>query len=368
MGKKVTLKQIAELSDVSLTTVHRVLNGKGGCSKDVEEKILRIARERGYYVNTIAPLQNKGPMHIALLFPLREKGAHFFLSRMLDGYLKCRDEVSQFNVVFQEFYIDKPNMEEALENMSRILKQIYREQPVCYDGVIIYGLSITSEAQVWINRIIGSGTKVVVLERSPQGLEDVCSVEVNDTLAGNLAGEMLSKCIHSSGTAIVFGQKFLEGDDPNGTTCVNCLKEYNPDLNVVQVPLDLSIDQSQVILQTLEKYPDVVGVYTTCARHTHSLLKAMEMTDIKLQAIIGSELFEESYQALRDRRLDAVIDKRPELIGYDALRLIFANLVNKERLPLSHKVTPRIVLRANSEICFLAKEEENYYGKDNDFE
>ena len=368
MGKKVTLKQIAELADVSLTTVHRVLNGKGGCSKEVEEKIVRIARERGYYVSPITPLQNTGPMHIALLFPLREKGAHFFLSRMLDGYLKCRDEVSQFNVVFQEFYIDKPNMEEAMEYMVRILKQIYREQPVRYDGVVIYGLSITDEAEVWINRIIGSGIKVVVLERSPQGLQDICSVEVNDTLAGNLAGEMLSKCIHSTGTAIIFSQKFLGGEDPNGITCEKCLREYNPDLKVVQIPMDMSINQSDKILQILKEYPDVIGVYATSARHTNSLLDAMEKADIHLQAIIGSELFEESYRALQERRLDAVIDKRPELIGYDALRLIFANLVNKERLPISHKVTPRIVLRANSELCFLAKEEENYYGKDNDFE
>ena len=48
MGKKVTLKQIADLAEVSLTTVHRVLNGKGGCSKEVEEKIVRIAKEKGY--------------------------------------------------------------------------------------------------------------------------------------------------------------------------------------------------------------------------------------------------------------------------------------------------------------------------------
>ena len=363
MGKKVTLKQIADLAEVSLTTVHRVLNGKGGCSKEVEEKIVRIAKEKGYYVNTAAPLQSKGPVHIALLFPLREKGAHFFLSRMLDGYLQYRDEVSQFHVVFSEFYIDKPNMQDALENLTRILKQIYREQPVRYDGIIIYGLSITSEAEMWINRIIGSGTKVVVLERSPKSLDDVCSVEVNDTLAGNLAGEMLSKCIHTSGTVIIFNQKFLEDVDPNGSTCATCLMEYNPELKVIQVPLELSIDQSQVILQTLQQYPDVVGVYATSARHTHSLLKALEMTDMKLQAIIGSELFEESYQALQERKLDAVIDKRPELIGYDALRLMFANLVKKEELPISHKVSPRIVLRANSEIFYLTKEKENYYEK-----
>jgi len=368
MGKKVTLKQIAEMAEVSLTTVHRVLNGKGGCSKEVEDKILTIAKEKGYYVSPVTPFQNKGPIHIALIFPLREKGAHLFLSRMLDGYLKCRDEVSQFQVVFQEFYVDKPNMEEAMENLGRTLRQIYREQPVRYDGVIIYGLSIIGEAEVLINRIIGSGTKVVVLERSPKSLEDICSVEVNDTLAGNLAGEMLSKCIHSAGTVVILNQKLLDGDDPNGTTCAECLLEDCPELNVVQVPMELNMDQSDLILKTLQQYPNVVGVYATCARHTRSLLKALEQTDISLQAVIGSELFEESYQALQQRRLDAIIDKRPELIGYEALRLMIVNLVKKEKLPISHKVSPRIVLRANSKMCYLAKEEESYYGKDSDFE
>lgn len=368
MGKKVTLKQIAEMADVSLTTVHRVLNGKGGCSKEVEEKILKIAKEKGYYVNTIAPLHRDGPLHVALFFPLRIEGAHFFLSRMLNGYLDYRDEISRFHVVFQEFYVDKPNLSESLEYYIRQLKQIYYEQPVRYDAVILYGLLLSEEVEVWINRIIGKGTKVVVLERSPKGLEDVCSVEVNDVLAGNLAGEMLSKCIHTDGTVVIFNQKFMEGDDVNGMTCANCLREYKPNLNIVQVSMDLEMDQSQEISRTLRIYPDVVGVYTTCARHTNSLLKALDMTDMKLQAVIGSELFEESYHALQAGRLDAVIDKRPELIGYHALRLVFENLVNKEELPISRKVAPRIVMRANSEMCYIAKEEENYYGKDNDFE
>lgn len=368
MGKKVTLKQIAEMAEVSLTSVHRVLNGKGGCSKEVEEKILQIAKEQGYYINTVAPLRNKGPIHIALVFPPQVKGSHLFLNRILEGYLRFRDEVSQFNVVFQEFYVEQRNMKESDNGMCRILKQIYQEKPFHYDGVIIYGLMILREAEGWINRLVGSGTKVVVLERTPKSLDDICSVGVNDILAGNLAGEMLSKCIHSQGTVVVFEQKILEGEDINGTTCVACLKEYLPNIKVEQIEMGLEYDQCESMIKILQHIPDLVGVYATCARHTYSLLKALERSDIRLQAVIGSELFEESYEALQQRRLDAVIDKRPELIGYDALRLIFANLVKNEELPISHKVTPRIILRANSEKCYLTKEEENEYVKNNDYE
>ena len=70
--KKATLKQIADMAGVSMTTVHRALNGKGGCSKDVEEHILRIAREQGYTINLAAASLRKPPLNIALIFPFRD--------------------------------------------------------------------------------------------------------------------------------------------------------------------------------------------------------------------------------------------------------------------------------------------------------
>ena len=89
--EKVTLKSIAEQAGVSLTTVHRVLGGKGGASKAVEEKILRIAREQGYAINMAASNLRKNPLHIALVFPRMDKSAHYFINRILDGYLGFRE-------------------------------------------------------------------------------------------------------------------------------------------------------------------------------------------------------------------------------------------------------------------------------------
>ena len=360
--EKVTLKQIAEQAGVSLTTVHRVLNGKGGCSKKVEENILRIAREQGYAINMAASSLRRQPLHIALVFPIHEKSAHYFVDRILHGYLAFRREVSQTSVIFQEFYYDlsPTNFENDYVEEESILKKIYREQPVHYDGVVIYGLNISSKSEALLNRIVGSGTKVVVLERCPEGLFDVCSTEVNDMVAGNLAGEMLSGHIHSPGTVAIIGQALPDGD-PNSETCAACLREYHPGLKVLQIPLDLGMDQTDAIAQLLRQHSDLVGIYSTCARHTHSMLRAMEQIGIHPQAAIGSELFTESYHALQNRTLSAVIDKRPEQIGYKALQLLFSALVKGDPLPTVHRVTPRIILRANSDIYYVEKE--NLYGK-----
>ena len=172
--EKVTLKSIAEQAGVSLTTVHRVLNGKGGTSKKLEEEILRIAREQGYAINMAASNLRKSPLHIALVFPITGQSAHYFISRILQGYLGFRKDVSQMNGVFQEFYYGMDSaIEAAYAEQEDILKKIYREQPVRYDGVVIYGLGMTSRIQALLNRIVGSGTKVVVLERCPEELFDV---------------------------------------------------------------------------------------------------------------------------------------------------------------------------------------------------
>lgn len=359
--EKITLKQIAENAGVSLTTVHRVLTGKGGASKAVEEKILRIAREQGYAINVAASNLRKQPLHIALVFPMQVKGGHYFVSRILQGYLSCRNEISHMNVVFQEFYYGMSDSEAGCrEEQENILKKIYREQPVRYDGMVIYGLGITPRIEALINRIVGSGTKVVVLERCPEGLFDVCSVEVNDTIAGNLAGDIMTQSLHQQGTVLIFNQQLPEGD-PNGEACAACIRAERPEIHVVQIPLELTDSQSQAIAAILQNHPDVCGAYATSARHTNSLLKAMEMTRIYPQSVIGSELFEESYHALHQRKLNAVIDKRPEHIGYKALQLLVSTLTRKEELPTIHRVTPRIILRANSDKYYVEKE--NLYGK-----
>lgn len=359
--EKVTLKQIVEIAGVSLTTVHRVLNGKGGTSKAVEENILRIAREQGYAINMAASNLRKQPLHIALVFPRMEKSAHYFINRILDGYLGFRKEVSQLNIIFQEFYYGMEGSREAsYTEYENILKKIYREQPVRYDGLVIYGLGITPRIGAILNRIVGSGTKVVVLERCPEDLFDVCSVEVNDTIAGNLAGELICQAVRGSGTVAIISQQ-LPGGDPNGEACARSIREERPDLKPVQVFLELTDNQQTVIGEILETYPDICAAYATSARHTNSLLKALEDGGISLQGAIGSELFEESYHALHRRKLNAVIDKRPEQIGYKALQLMISALVRKEELPTIHRVTPRIILRANSEKYYVEKE--NLYGK-----
>ena len=50
----ITLKQVAQLAGVSLTTASRVINGKPGVKPQVREHVLQIVRDYGYEPNQAA--------------------------------------------------------------------------------------------------------------------------------------------------------------------------------------------------------------------------------------------------------------------------------------------------------------------------
>ncbi len=356
MAAKVTLKQIAEQAGVSLTTVHRVLNNKEGCSEALKEKILAIAKEQGYTVNLAAASLRKQTTNIALLFPLRVKEAQYFRDRILDGYFQFRNEVSQFNVMFHEYYVPGTDMESFNDNTLSTLKNIYRDRPVHFDGVVVYGLVLDEASETIVNRIVGSGTRVIVVESCPKSLADICNVTENEALAGEMAGEMLSKFLHRPGKVVILSQD-TPGGETNTAACMQALARMAPQHQVINRLLAWDIKQNSSIFAEILAMPDLVGIYSTCARHTQSMLRALERTGIRPDVVIGSELFEQSYRALHSGTMDMVIDKCPKLIGYKAAQMMFNDLIKGEKLPKDHKVTPRIILRANSDLYYESQEE-----------
>lgn len=351
--KKATLKQIAELAGVSVTTVHRALNGKGGCSAELEEQIRRIAQDQGYSVNWAASSLRKQTLQIAMIFPFRDNGGRFGLDQILDGYLDYRREAGEYNVVFQEFLLrsGERKLESYLDmeypELESTLNQIYSEQPMRFDGVIIYGMSVTHRAEALLNRIVGKGTQVVVMERELSSMGDACTVKSDSVMAGNLAAEMLCGQIHKSGTVAVISQ-IIPGGDKIAQTCVQKIREEREDLKCVQLPFVMNIGQGAEIASDLRKIPDLVGIYATCGRHTASLLEALKELPGREVTVIGSELFQESYEALQDRTLTAVVDKRPQKIGFTAAHMLM-NALGKDK-PYSgvYQIPPRIIIRANS--------------------
>lgn len=65
-----TLKDVAEKVGVSITTVSRVMNGRGAISRETRDKVFAAMKELNYFPNEMArSLGNKSSHLIGLIVP-----------------------------------------------------------------------------------------------------------------------------------------------------------------------------------------------------------------------------------------------------------------------------------------------------------
>ena len=335
-----SLKSIAQKAGVSITTVHRALTGKKDCSDAMREKILKIAAEEGYAVNYYAASLGMKKVNIAVILSAHDDASPFFTDRLRRGLEYCQQEFSQFRIDYKFFTYSRQDVD------AGFLASIAGGKEGKFDAVLMHVLSIPEKYIPSLEKIIASGIPVVAMESSPVVNSRIVTVGMDGCISGCLAGELISKLVHSSGgSAVIFSQEMNLGDE-SALNARNEIMQRRSDIDVEIVSLNPdSSDAYNIIKSYIEKKP--VAVYASCARNTRMCINAMKESG-KCEAFIGSEIFDESHHALQNGILDAVIDNRPAYIGYTALKLLIEHLVKKVALKNSYRLQPILLLKSNS--------------------
>ncbi len=130
----VTIKDIAEKADVSISTVSKSLNDKGGVSPVTRQKVLNIAKEMGYFsFHSQADLKTH---NIAFIMSRRHIPIfnNPFYTRVIAG-VEIEVENYDYNLLFSTIKLD------ALE--SKEIPSIISQNKV--DGLILGGADINKE-------------------------------------------------------------------------------------------------------------------------------------------------------------------------------------------------------------------------------
>ena len=341
----VNLKSIADEAGVSITTVHRALSGKKDCSEKMRNRIIDITKREGYEFNYNAASLRKKSIRIACIFRQKEVKSRYFVERMYEGFDKYKQNISNFKMEYSYFYYK--NDDHSLENA---IKTIIDESARPYDAIVVHAISITEDQLNLMNMMVGMKIPVVMLESNPSSSEDVCTVSTDNLVSGSLAGEIISKTADKNGTVVIFSQLMNKADE-NAREAEKEIRKRRGDLKIVEKAISIDIACSEDFISVINGCDDIVAVYSTCARHTATLLDATKGRKAA-KVVIGSEMFEETFDALQHDILDAVIDKRPDEIGNRALEVLFSNIVKKEKMEMRYQVEPFLILKANSLVRF----------------
>ncbi len=159
-----SLKQIAEMLNISVSTVSKALKDYEDVSEKTKDKVKQLATELNYVPNTFAvTLRTHRSKIIGVIIPT---AVHHFFSKIIDGIVKVAESKGYLVILLQS------NEKEDLEK-----KQIDLLLNKGVDGILI-SLSNETKSLVHIEKVKASGVPIVLFDKVAKSIK--CSKVVID--------------------------------------------------------------------------------------------------------------------------------------------------------------------------------------------
>lgn len=315
-----TIKEIARMANVSIGTVDRVVNGRGGVSPQTKAKIEQIIEKTGFHANVYARNLKLGKkVVIGVMIPLVDS-EYGYWNLVLSGIKKAEAEFSGYGVrlCYGFFDRDKPgDFTRAFDDLKKEGCTAYLIAPLCSDEFPSSELKAMACPVAFIDSTIPTFTPVFTIAQNP-------------FKGGTVAARVTSLLCPRSGVFVVIQ---IHPDASNSFERARGFRNYiqkDSGKKVVDVSVK-SIEEIPHVLDGLfSQYDDIRGIFTVnCI--INSVGRYLVYTRRKEDVVaVGYDLVEENREALKNGSVDAVISQRPAFQGYSAISSMFRYVVQGE--------------------------------------
>jgi len=344
----VTIKDISEKLNISITSVHRALQGKEGVSDELREKIQKLADEMGYAPNYAAASMKRKKLKIAVVLPVDEGERSFYYDYIWEGIQDYSSTLKVLNVELENCSVN--NEEEQYIQLKRIADIGVQE----YAGVLTFSFTRRANVLMQMQRLVAQDIKTVVIDDDLKEPEGVFCIPPNEKAIGEVAGEFISLVTPEKGTVLVSGGRDDSKVHKNKIESFKKhLQQNSPGLRIEVIPaysnlLGKENTLYQELVKALKEIDDVVAVYALTSNDNLPIVEALEDCG-KLAAvkIVGSDINEETEALLINGRLHAVINQGAYAKGYMGLQILSDYIVKRIVPEARHYCTIDIVLKGN---------------------
>lgn len=350
MAERIRIKDIAELANVSVGTVDRVLHGRGGVSAESEAKVKEILKKLNYQPNMYASALASNKKHLfACLLPQHLKGEYW--TEIETGIEKAVKNYSDFNVSTAIYYYDPFDYNSFAETAEKVIVG----KP---DGVI---LAPTSEKYTspLTDELNAKEIPYIYIDSDMADDEKALSFfGQNSHQSGVFSAQMLSLLADGEIDNVVIIRKIYEGivgsnqQERREVGFREYMGEHHPDCNIYE--LDLPVKQEQedkeIMDSFFDRHPEVkLGItFNSKAYLVGEYLKKKGKEDFHM---IGYDLLERNVKAMHEGYISFLIAQQPRLQGFKAIESLCDAMILKKK-----------VKRVNfMPIDLLTKENVDYY-------
>lgn len=310
---RTTLTDVARQSGVSLATVDRALNGRGGVKSHTLARIVSAAKSLGYLPDDAVLASPAKPVRIAFLLPT---GTNAFIEDLAAQV--ARQTLEGVKVRVERLSgLDTAAMAARLKALKGTV-----------DGIALVALDhpLVREA---IRELLDAGMHLVTLASDISNVAHQGYVGIDNAQAGRLAGYLLGRFLGPKATgkvAFFAGSLAYRGHLEREMGFRQVLTTDFPALEIVELR-EVHEDRQKAETETarlLDRHPDLSGIYNAggatagIAAALHARAAGHGMVFVAHEATANNKAL------LLDGTLDAVIDQNPAAEVAEAIRLLMS--------------------------------------------
>jgi len=343
MGR-VRIKDIAEIANVSIGTVDRVIHNRGEVSQVTRERIQKLLVEYNYTPDMNASsLALKRKIHLAVVMP-RLVNEHAFWKLPQSGIQKALDELSHYNISLETTYFDQFDRTDFLRRVKNF--PFHKVQGVLFAPVF------HQESISFVKSCEMEDVPVILFNSLLEDSSFRSFVGQDAFHSGYVAAKLINYGISPQRDVAIINMSarkdhyahIIQREKGFRTY----FEEHSDRLNHL-ITIDLNGVNDKKLFQKLDetcKQYDIAGLFVTNSRvyKVAEFLSGRGSMNVRL---VGYDLMPESIAYLKRDYIDFLISQKPEEQAFMGLLSLFY-LVAFNREPKSRQLLPiDIITREN---------------------
>ncbi|WP_342773091.1 LacI family DNA-binding transcriptional regulator [Flavobacterium cellulosilyticum] len=337
----ITIKKIAEIANVSVGTVDRIIHNRGQVTEENIAKVNAIIKEHGYKKNIFASNLAFNKKFIFAVFLPSNEGLEYWKAPVI-GIIKAAQEFANFGVTIDYYYYDY-NTTSFNTNANNILENEY-------DG-LLFAPIFYEESVSFLTEYKKKNSPIVLIDSNIPEIDTITYIGQDSYQSGYLGGKLISFGMKEETNVLIIQiTRFLESTSRTNVYLQRIKGFYSyfeekkelPKFNFTEVSIKYDTENH---LST-DMFNGIDCVFIPNSR-VHVVAKFIKENELKGIRIVGYELLKQNLEYLNNGVIDFLIHQKPEEQGYLGINHLYKKVVLKEAIDELPIIPLEIIVREN---------------------
>ena len=337
MAKKVTIKEIATLAEVSPGTVDRVLHNRGAVSEHARQKIERVLADIDYRYNIhTSAISLKKIFKIVISIPETKDGEYWGLIR--NGIETALFEYSDVDITCKYFLYDQFDISSCRDAFQKVVAED--------TDIVLFAPIFMDDSYNLCRELDSKKVPYIFMDSTLEDANPLAIICGNQKACGKLAARILESKMGIINTlAILSPQRAGEIKAKNSLERKIGFIEYFHKRNRLKKIKESSFSViepktgEKQILKFIKSNKNVKGIAVLNSRG-YLVAETLKKENINNISLISFDLTEQNKKLLEEGYISALICQRPQHQGFLAIKTAINHLLYKNVTPGTNYLMP----------------------------